>query len=138
VTKTLVICGETAFSQRHREDSNHYVTNQAGGLTRDVNVDITSYILSVNEFPAGEAELPRDTQIPKQIRIETPKERRTSREPGGCDRGSQTQGLFGDFDPWSGRITSQPATFSQAFATKAIVATRVGTSLNDLSRNSEL
>jgi mono/diheme cytochrome c family protein len=44
-----------------------------GRLARDVNVDITAYIISVNEFPAGAADLPRDTQILKQIRIEPPK-----------------------------------------------------------------
>ena len=44
-----------------------------GRLARNVNVDITAYILSMNDFPAGQADLPRDTQIMKQIRIEAPK-----------------------------------------------------------------
>lgn len=44
-----------------------------GRLPRDVNVDITAYIFSVNEFPPGETELPRDTQILKQIRIDATK-----------------------------------------------------------------
>ena len=41
-----------------------------GKLSRDMNADILSYILSVNQFPAGNAELPRATEFLKQIRID--------------------------------------------------------------------
>ena len=44
-----------------------------GRLSREINADITAYMLRVNEFPAGKAELPRDTQILKQIRIDATK-----------------------------------------------------------------
>jgi len=47
--------------------------NKAGKLTREVNADITAYILSFNKFPAGKAELPRSTEFLKQIRIESEK-----------------------------------------------------------------
>ena len=45
--------------------------DKPGKLSREVNADIMAYLLKVNEFPAGEGELPRDTQILKQIRIVT-------------------------------------------------------------------
>lgn len=45
--------------------------NKAGKLTREVNADITAYILSVNKFPAGQAELPHSTEFLKEIRIES-------------------------------------------------------------------
>jgi quinoprotein glucose dehydrogenase len=44
-----------------------------GRLSRDVNADITAYMLSVNEFPAGSNELSGETQVLKQIRITPPK-----------------------------------------------------------------
>jgi mono/diheme cytochrome c family protein len=47
--------------------------NKAGKLSREVNADITAYILSVNKFPAGKTELPRSTEFLKQIRIESEK-----------------------------------------------------------------
>ena len=40
-----------------------------GRLSREINADITAYMLSFNEFPAGEMELSRDTQVLKQIQI---------------------------------------------------------------------
>ena len=43
--------------------------DKPGRLSRDVNTDILAYILSVNGYPAGETELPRDTQVLKQILI---------------------------------------------------------------------
>jgi mono/diheme cytochrome c family protein len=45
--------------------------NKAGKLTREVNADITAYILSVNKFPAGKAELPHSVEFLKEIRIES-------------------------------------------------------------------
>ena len=47
--------------------------NNAGKLSREVNADITAYILSVNKFPAGKTELPHATEFLKQIRIESEK-----------------------------------------------------------------
>ena len=47
--------------------------NNAGKLSREVNADILAYILSVNKFPAGKAELPHQTEFLKEIRIDTEK-----------------------------------------------------------------
>jgi mono/diheme cytochrome c family protein len=47
--------------------------NKAGKLSREVNSDITAYILSVNKFPAGKKELPHTTEFLKEIRIESEK-----------------------------------------------------------------
>lgn len=44
-----------------------------GKLSREVNADILAYILSVNQFPAGNAELDRRTEYLKQIRIDAQK-----------------------------------------------------------------
>ena len=40
-----------------------------GTLSRQQNADILSYILSVNQFPAGKTELQRDTDRLKLIRF---------------------------------------------------------------------
>ena len=50
--------------------------NKPGRLSRKVNAEITAYLLSVNEFPAGECELPENTELLKKIRIETSKPER--------------------------------------------------------------
>jgi hypothetical protein len=47
--------------------------NNPGSVPRDAIPDILAYILSVNKFPVGEMELPRDTQLLKKIRIEATK-----------------------------------------------------------------
>ena len=47
--------------------------NKAGKLSREVNADITAYILSVNKFPAGKTELPHSTEFLKEIRVESEK-----------------------------------------------------------------
>ena len=44
--------------------------NKPGKLSREVNANILVYMLSVNGFPAGETELPHNTERLKQIRIE--------------------------------------------------------------------
>ena len=44
-----------------------------GKLSREVNADITAYILSFNKFPAGKTELPHSAEFLKDIRIETEK-----------------------------------------------------------------
>jgi S-disulfanyl-L-cysteine oxidoreductase SoxD len=47
--------------------------NNPGSVPRDAIPDILAYILSVNKFPVGEVELPRDTQLLRKIRIEATK-----------------------------------------------------------------
>ncbi len=47
--------------------------NAPGTLSREVNADITAYILKFNRFPAGTAELDRRSEVLKQIRIEPAK-----------------------------------------------------------------
>jgi hypothetical protein len=47
--------------------------DKPGRLSRDVNADIVAYVLSYNQYPAGETELSRDTQVLKQIKFEAPK-----------------------------------------------------------------
>jgi mono/diheme cytochrome c family protein len=44
--------------------------NKQGSLTRQQIVDILSYVLNVNSFPAGKTELDSKTELLKQIRIE--------------------------------------------------------------------
>jgi len=47
------------------------MTDKVGKLSRQVNSDITAYILSVNKFPTGERELPTQTEALKQISFES-------------------------------------------------------------------
>jgi mono/diheme cytochrome c family protein len=47
--------------------------NNAGKLSREVNSDITAYILSVNKFPAGKTELAHSAEFLKDIRIDSEK-----------------------------------------------------------------
>jgi mono/diheme cytochrome c family protein len=49
--------------------------NKPGSLSREAVADITAYILSVNQYPAGATELPADTQSLKGIRIDAAKPR---------------------------------------------------------------
>ena len=44
-----------------------------GKLSRDKIADILAHILSVNQFPAGSMELPRQSEVLKDIRIEASK-----------------------------------------------------------------
>jgi len=44
-----------------------------GKVSREMNADILTYILSVNQFPAGSTELPKGTEFLKQIRIDAAK-----------------------------------------------------------------
>ncbi|HZS52897.1 MAG TPA: c-type cytochrome [Bryobacteraceae bacterium] len=44
--------------------------SKPGKLSRQVNADIVAYILNVNRFPTGSTELPCDTELLKQIRLE--------------------------------------------------------------------
>ena len=45
--------------------------SRPGKLNRDQNSDLLAFILSVNQFPAGSAELARQTEVLKQIRFES-------------------------------------------------------------------
>lgn len=45
--------------------------NNPGHLSRQVNADILSYMLSVNGFPSGPMELSHETEVLKQILIES-------------------------------------------------------------------
>jgi quinoprotein glucose dehydrogenase len=47
--------------------------DKPGRLSREVDADITAYMLSYNRFPAGAAELSHDTQALSQIRIQAVK-----------------------------------------------------------------
>jgi mono/diheme cytochrome c family protein len=47
--------------------------NKPGKLSREVNADITAYILSANKFPAGKTELPHSAEFLKDIRIDSEK-----------------------------------------------------------------
>lgn len=44
--------------------------DRPGRLSREQNADILAYILSMNQFPAGNSELSAKTEILKQIRLE--------------------------------------------------------------------
>lgn len=47
--------------------------SKPGKLSREVNADITSFVLNVNKFPAGKTELSRATEALKQIKLEAEK-----------------------------------------------------------------
>jgi quinoprotein glucose dehydrogenase len=47
--------------------------NKPGKLSREVNSDITAYILSVNKFPTGKEELRHSAEFLKDIRIDAEK-----------------------------------------------------------------
>ena len=41
-----------------------------GTLSRQQNADVLAYILSGNQFPPGKSELPKETELVKQIKLE--------------------------------------------------------------------
>ena len=47
--------------------------NRPGSLSREKNAQILAYILSVGQFPAGKTELPQQTEVLKEIRIDASK-----------------------------------------------------------------
>ena len=47
--------------------------NKPKSLSRQTNADIIAYMLKVNSFPPGNADLPSDGEMLKQIRIEATK-----------------------------------------------------------------
>jgi mono/diheme cytochrome c family protein len=47
--------------------------DRPGRLTRQQNADILAYLLSANQFPAGQTELSTETERLKQIRFESKK-----------------------------------------------------------------
>ena len=50
--------------------------DRPGRLTREQDADILAFMLSVSEFPAGKAELGRQTEVFKQIRFDSTKPER--------------------------------------------------------------
>ena len=44
--------------------------DRPGQLTREQDAEILAFMLSVSQFPAGNTELERQTEVLKQIRIE--------------------------------------------------------------------
>ena len=44
--------------------------NKPGSLGREANAEIMAYILSVNQFPAGKADLPQSSEALREIRID--------------------------------------------------------------------
>src|ERR1035437_3786410 len=48
-------------------------SDNPGRLSRQDDADVLAYMLSVDSFPTGKAELPAQTEILKQIRFEPPK-----------------------------------------------------------------
>jgi mono/diheme cytochrome c family protein len=50
--------------------------NKPGSLSREVNADITAYILSVNKFPVGKTELAHSAEFLREIRIDSEKKQR--------------------------------------------------------------
>jgi mono/diheme cytochrome c family protein len=52
--------------------------NNLGKLSRQQIVDILSYVLSVNSFPAGKGELDPKAELLKQVRIEATKPKANS------------------------------------------------------------
>jgi len=48
--------------------------NNPGKLSRQESADILAYILSVNKYPAGDKELPKESEILSQIKIVAPKQ----------------------------------------------------------------
>ncbi len=47
--------------------------NKPGSLSRENNALILAYMLSVNNFPAGKTDLPQQTEVLKEIRIDAQK-----------------------------------------------------------------
>jgi S-disulfanyl-L-cysteine oxidoreductase SoxD len=65
--------------------------NNPGSVPRDAIPDILAYILNVNKFPAGEAELSRDAQLLKKIRIEATKPDKNNDTNKSVKRGKSDQ-----------------------------------------------
>ena len=50
--------------------------NKPASLSREANAEIMAYLLSANQFPAGKAALPQNSEVLKEIRIEAVKPER--------------------------------------------------------------
>jgi mono/diheme cytochrome c family protein len=44
--------------------------SKPGSLSREANAEILAYILRMNEFPAGKADLPQASEVLREIKIE--------------------------------------------------------------------
>ena len=47
--------------------------NRPGSLSREKNAQILAYVLSANNFPAGKTDLPQQTEVLKEIKIDAAK-----------------------------------------------------------------
>jgi mono/diheme cytochrome c family protein len=50
--------------------------SKPGSLTREANAEILAYVLSANQFPAGKADMPQNSEVLKEIRIDANKPER--------------------------------------------------------------
>jgi mono/diheme cytochrome c family protein len=50
--------------------------NKPGSLSREANAEILAYVLSMNQFPAGSADLPQASEMLREIKIEAVKPER--------------------------------------------------------------
>ena len=50
--------------------------NKPGSLSREANTEILAYVFSMNQFPAGKAEMPQSSEALKEIKIEATKPER--------------------------------------------------------------
>ena len=44
--------------------------SKPGSLSREANAEILAYVLSANQFPTGKADMPQNSEILKEIRID--------------------------------------------------------------------
>lgn len=78
--------GGAAVGQFYRLVSTTMPYDGPGSLSRQQYTDVIAYILSLNDFPTGDGELPADPDILDEIRIEEPAERDPSAGPDGLPR----------------------------------------------------
>ena len=50
--------------------------SKPGSLSREANAEILAYVLSMNQFPAGKADLPQASEVLKEIKVEASKPER--------------------------------------------------------------
>ena len=50
--------------------------SKPGSLSREANAEILAYVLSANQFPAGKTDMPQNSEVLKEIRIDASKPER--------------------------------------------------------------
>jgi mono/diheme cytochrome c family protein len=50
--------------------------SKPGSLSREANAEILAYVLSMNQFPAGKADMPQASEVLKEIKVEATKPER--------------------------------------------------------------